>query len=128
LKIIVNHLELFSIIFGAKFVFKLLAKYAFKNILENSQKPCIFSFCFPIQNLGGIFSWSLKQSCRGLNSKQLLFLGHFQKRSFSPSPLSHFLPPPAPARLRRVPTTAGIEHPVAAMRRLPAALGRLWPP
>jgi hypothetical protein len=69
--------------FGAKFVFKLLEKYVFKNILENSKKPSIFSFYIPIQNICKIFSWSLKQSCRGLNSKQLLFLGHFQKRSFS---------------------------------------------
>jgi hypothetical protein len=65
--------------FGAKFVFKLLAKYAFENILENGQNPSIFSF----QNLCRICSWSLKQSCRGLNSKQLSFLGHFQKRSIS---------------------------------------------
>jgi hypothetical protein len=60
-----------------------LEKYAFENILENGQKPFIFSFYIPIQNLGRIFSWSLKQSCRGLNSKQLLCLGHFQKMSFS---------------------------------------------
>jgi hypothetical protein len=69
--------------FGAKFVFKLLAKYAFENIIENGKKLSIFSFCIPIQNLGGIFSWCLKQSCRVLNSKQLLFLSHFQKKSFS---------------------------------------------
>jgi hypothetical protein len=69
--------------FGAKLVFKLLAKYAFENILENGQKPSIFSFYIPIQNLSRICSWSLKQSCRGLNSKQLSFLGHFQKRSIS---------------------------------------------
>jgi hypothetical protein len=68
---------------GAKFVFKLLAKYAFENMIENGQKPSIFSLYFPIQNLYKIFSWSLKQSCRGLNSKQLLFLGNFQKKSFS---------------------------------------------
>jgi hypothetical protein len=30
--------------FGTKFVFKLLAKYAIENILENGQKPSIFSF------------------------------------------------------------------------------------
>jgi hypothetical protein len=35
--------------FGEKFVFKLLAKYAFENILENGQKPSIFSFYIPIQ-------------------------------------------------------------------------------
>jgi hypothetical protein len=29
---------MFQMQFGAKFVFKLLAKYAFKNILENGQK------------------------------------------------------------------------------------------
>jgi hypothetical protein len=75
-----NHLEIFLTHFGAKFVFELLAKYAFKNILENGQKPCIFSFCFPIQNLGKIFSWSLKQSCRGLNSKKLLFFWPFPEK------------------------------------------------
>jgi hypothetical protein len=69
--------------FGAKFVFKLLTKYAFEIIIENGKKSSLFSFYFPIQNLCKIFSWSLKQSCRGLNSKQLLFLGHFQKKSFS---------------------------------------------
>jgi hypothetical protein len=47
------------------------------------KKPFIFSFYIPIQNLCKIFSWSLKQSCRELNSKQLLFLGHFQKISFT---------------------------------------------
>jgi hypothetical protein len=78
-----NHLEIFIMQFGAKFVFKLLAKYAFKNILENSKKPFIFSFCIPVQNICRIFSWSLKQSCRGLNSKQLSFLGYFQKMFFS---------------------------------------------
>jgi hypothetical protein len=78
-----NHLEIFLMQFGAKFVFKLLANYAFENILENGQKPSIFRFYIPIQNLCRIFSWSLKQSCRELISKQLLFLGHFQKRSFS---------------------------------------------
>jgi hypothetical protein len=36
-----------------------------------------------VQNLFGISKCALKQSCRGLNSKQLLFLGHFQKKSFS---------------------------------------------
>jgi hypothetical protein len=68
-----NHLEIFLMQFGTKLVFKLLANYAFKSTLENSQKPFIFSFYIPIQNLCRIFSWSLKQSCRGLNSKQLLF-------------------------------------------------------
>ena len=38
LAIIVNHLELFSTIFGAKFVFKLLTKYAFEIIIENGKK------------------------------------------------------------------------------------------
>ena len=83
LAIIVNHLKLFSIIFGAKFVFKLLKKYAFEIFIENGKKSFLFSFYFPIQNLCKIFSWSLKQSCRGLKSKQLLFLGHIQKMSFS---------------------------------------------
>jgi hypothetical protein len=72
-----NHLEIIIMQLGAKLVFKLLAKYAFENILENSKNPSIFSFYIPIQNLGIIFNWSLKQSYRGLNSKQLLFLGHF---------------------------------------------------
>ena len=35
---IVNHLELFSTIVGAKFVFKLLTKYAFEIIIENDKK------------------------------------------------------------------------------------------
>jgi hypothetical protein len=30
--------------FGAKFVFKLLAKYAFQNILENGQNPPYLAF------------------------------------------------------------------------------------
>jgi hypothetical protein len=77
--IIVNHLELFSTIFGAKFVFKLLTKSA-KIIIEKGQKSSLFSFYFPIQNLCGILSWSLDKSCRELNSKQLSFLGHFQKK------------------------------------------------
>jgi hypothetical protein len=68
--------------FGAKFVFKLLAKYAFENILGNGQKPFIFSLYIPIQNLCRIFSWSLKQSCRGLNSKQILFWAIFRKGHF----------------------------------------------
>jgi hypothetical protein len=38
LAIIVNHLELFSTILGAKFVFKLLTKYAFEIIIEKGQK------------------------------------------------------------------------------------------
>jgi hypothetical protein len=38
LAIIANHQELLSIIFGAKFVFKLLSKYAFEITVENSQK------------------------------------------------------------------------------------------
>jgi hypothetical protein len=33
-----THLEIFIVQFGAKFVFKLLAKYAFKDILENGKK------------------------------------------------------------------------------------------
>jgi hypothetical protein len=59
-----------------------LTKFAFKNIIEKGQKSSQFSFYFLIQNLLGILSWSFKQSCRGLNSKQLLFLGHFQKMPF----------------------------------------------
>jgi hypothetical protein len=69
--------------FGATLMFKILSNFAFKNIPKNSKKPFIFSLCIPVQNLRRIFSWSLKQSCRGLNYKQLLFLGHFQKISFS---------------------------------------------
>ena len=57
LAIIVNHLELLSTIFGAKFVFKLLTKYAFEIFIENGKKSSLFSFCFPIQNLCKIFSW-----------------------------------------------------------------------
>jgi hypothetical protein len=66
--------------FGATLLFKVLSNFAFKNIPKNGQKPFIFSFYIPVQNLCRIFSWSLKQSCRGLNSKQLSFLGHFQKK------------------------------------------------
>jgi hypothetical protein len=36
-----------------------------------------------VQNLFGISKCALKQICRGLNSKQLLFLDYFQKKSFS---------------------------------------------
>jgi hypothetical protein len=72
-----NHLEIIIMQFGVKFVFKLLSKYAFEIIIENGQKSSLFSFYFPIQNICIIFGWSLKQSCRGLHSKQLLFLGHF---------------------------------------------------
>jgi hypothetical protein len=85
--IIVNHLELFSTIFGAKFVFELLTKFAFENIIEKGQKSSLFSFYFPIQNLLGILSWSLNKSCGELNSKQLLFLSYFQKMTFSCSKL-----------------------------------------
>jgi hypothetical protein len=67
--IIVNHLELFSTIFGAKFVFELLTKFAFENIIEKGQKTSLFSFYFPIQNMLGSLSWSLNESCRELNSK-----------------------------------------------------------
>jgi hypothetical protein len=63
-------------------VFKLLTKFAFENIIEKGKKSSLFSFYFPIQNLLGILSWSFEQSCRGLNSKQLSFLGHFQKIPF----------------------------------------------
>jgi hypothetical protein len=54
-----------------------------KILLENGQKPSLFSVYSPIQNLLGILGWSLNESCRELNSKQLLFLGHFQKKPFS---------------------------------------------
>jgi hypothetical protein len=81
--IIVNHLELVSIIFGAALVFKVLSNFAFKNIIGKWSKPSLFSFYSPIQNLLGIFSWSLNKSCRELNSKQLSFLGYFQKKPFS---------------------------------------------
>jgi hypothetical protein len=39
-----NNLEMFHMQFGAKFVFKLLSKYAFKNNLENGQKIFLISF------------------------------------------------------------------------------------
>jgi hypothetical protein len=81
--IIVNHLELVSTNFGATLVIKVLSNLLLKILLENSQKPSIFSFYSPIQNLLGVLSWSLNKSCRELNSKQLSFLGHFQKKSFS---------------------------------------------
>ena len=41
---IVNHLELFSTIFGAKFVFKLLTKYAFEIIIGKGQNPLYLAF------------------------------------------------------------------------------------
>ena len=44
LAIIVNHLEFFSIIFRAKFVFTLLTKYAFEIIIGKGQKSPLFSF------------------------------------------------------------------------------------
>jgi hypothetical protein len=81
--IILNYLELVSIIFGATLVTKVLSKFALKILLENGQKPSLFSFYSPIQNLLGFWSWSLNKSCRELNSKQLSFLGHFQKKSSS---------------------------------------------
>jgi hypothetical protein len=54
-----------------------------KILLENGQKPSLFSFYSPIQNLLGILSWSHNKSCRELNSKQLSFLSHFQEKPFS---------------------------------------------
>jgi hypothetical protein len=81
--IILNHLELVSTIFGATLVFKVLSNLLLKILLENSKKSSLFSFYSPIQNLLGVWSWSLNKSCRELNSKQLLFLGHFQKKSSS---------------------------------------------
>jgi hypothetical protein len=60
-----------------------LTKIAFENIIEKGQKSSLFSFYFPIQNLLGILSWSLNKSYGELNSKQLSFLGHFQKTHFS---------------------------------------------
>ena len=42
---IVNHLELFSTIFGAKFVFQLLTKYAFEIIMgKGSKNPLYLAF------------------------------------------------------------------------------------
>jgi hypothetical protein len=81
--IIVNHLELVSTKFGATLVFKVLSNLLLKILLKNGKKPSIFSFYSLIQNLLGVLSWSLNKSCRELNSKQLSFLGYFQKRSFS---------------------------------------------
>jgi hypothetical protein len=54
-----------------------------KILLENGQKPSLFSFYPPIQNLWAFWSWPLNKSCRELNSKQLSFLGHFQEKSSS---------------------------------------------
>jgi hypothetical protein len=69
---------------GAKFILKIHPNFAFKKIsLKKWSKYPLFSFYFPIQNLLGILSWSLHKSCRELNSKQLSFLGHFQKMPFS---------------------------------------------
>ena len=79
---IVNHLELFSAIFGANFVFKLLPNFALK-ITPKLGFWVKIDFYFIIQNLARIGLWSEKQNFRGLNSKQFLFLGHFQKMSFS---------------------------------------------
>jgi hypothetical protein len=70
-------------IYRATLVFKVLSNLAFKNIPKNGQKPFQFSFCILAQNLCKIFSWSLKQSCRELNSKQLLFLDQFAKMLFT---------------------------------------------
>jgi hypothetical protein len=61
-------LKIITMQFGANFVLKLLTKYAFEIFIENGKKFSLFSFYFPIQNLCKIFSWSLKQSCRELNS------------------------------------------------------------
>jgi hypothetical protein len=69
--------------FGATLVFKVLSNLAFKNIPKNGQKLFIFSFYIPVQNGYRNLSWSINKSCRELNSKQLLFLGHFQKMSFT---------------------------------------------
>jgi hypothetical protein len=81
--IILNHLELVSIIFGATLVTKVLSKFAFKKIIGKWSKTSLFSFYSLIQNLLGIWSWSLNKSCRELNSKKLSFLDHFQKKSSS---------------------------------------------
>jgi hypothetical protein len=54
-----------------------------KIFLENGQKLSLFSFYSLIQNLWEFWSWPLNKSCRELNSKQLSFLGHFQKKSYS---------------------------------------------
>jgi hypothetical protein len=67
-------------IFGATLVFKVFSNLCFKNVSTNGQNTLLFSFYFPIQNLCKILSWSLNKSCRELNSKQLSFLGHFQKK------------------------------------------------
>jgi hypothetical protein len=64
-------------IYGATLVFKVLYNFAFRNIPKNGKKPFLFSFYIPVQNLCGILSWFLNKNCRELNSKKLLFLGHF---------------------------------------------------
>jgi hypothetical protein len=81
--IILDDLKLVSTNFGATLVFKVLSNLLLKILMENGQNPYLFSFYSPIQILLGIWSWSLNKSCRELNSKQLSFLGHFQKKSSS---------------------------------------------
>ena len=54
---IVNHLEMFSSIFGAMFVFKLLSNFALKIILEIILE-LNEDFDVTIQNLERIWLWS----------------------------------------------------------------------
>ena len=54
---IVNRLELFSIIFGAKFVFKLLQNFALKIIPQKLGFRVKIDFDFIIQNLDRIGLW-----------------------------------------------------------------------
>jgi hypothetical protein len=72
-------------IFGATFVFKISPNFAFKNILENGVLIENFDFKSFIQNLFRISKCALKQSCRELNFKQLLFWGQLLKMPFSSS-------------------------------------------
>jgi hypothetical protein len=85
LTIIVNHLELFSIIFGASLVFQISSNFAFKNILEKWDFDLKMDFESLIQNLFGISKCALKQCCRELNFEQLLFWCQLVKMSFSTS-------------------------------------------
>jgi hypothetical protein len=54
LAITLSDLELISTNFGATLVFKVLSNLLLKILLENGQKPSLFSFYSPIQNLFGV--------------------------------------------------------------------------
>jgi hypothetical protein len=70
-------------IFRATLVFKVLSNFALKLFLEMVKIPFYLAFTPQFKIYANFFlSWSLNKSCRELNSKQLLFLGHFQKSHF----------------------------------------------